>query len=195
MSYIDARMPERIAAGFRIGPDWSTLIVPMDNGREQRNKQWLYPKYRGTAQVGAFNAADRNALLGLFHVAGGRHKAFRVKDPTDWRVSNEPCAPVVGTSTPLQLARAYIFGTESSTRLIQAPHAGTVVVRKDGAPVTVTVDSLTGLVTPSSPWAAGVYTFDCDFDMWMRFDSDWGSFTAVANGVWTAEFDLVEVRR
>lgn len=195
MSVLDERMPERITAGFRIGPEAKTTVVTYANGREQRNRKWTFPKYRAEAQIGAFDNGDRQALLGLFHAAGGMHKAFRVKDPTDWLVVNEPCSPLVGTSTPLQLSRAYPFGVYAGRRLIQAPVNGTVVIRKDGTPVPVTVDHTKGLVTPEAPWAAGVYTFDCQFDIWMRFDADWCSFTAVSTDVWTANFGLVEVRR
>lgn len=195
MSVLDERMPERITQGFRIGPEAKTTIVPGQNGREYRNRDWLYPRYRAEAQVGAFTDEDRQALLGLFHAAGGRHKLFRVKDPTDWLVVNEPCAPLVGSSTALQLSRAYPFGGDAGRRLLQAPVNGTVVIRRDGAPVAVTIDHTKGLVTPDAPWEPGVYTFDCQFDIWMRFDSDWCSFTAVSRNVWTADFGLVEGRR
>lgn len=78
--------------------------------------------------------------------------------------------------------------------LIRAPVASTLVVYKDSSPVAVTVDDETGLVTPDATWAAGTYTFDCQYDRWVRFDSDWGAFTANAQGVWTADLELVEIR-
>lgn len=193
--FIDARMPTRLAAGFRIGPEQSVTIAKYANGREQRNKNWLYPLYRGEAQIGAFNQSDRASFRDLFMVAGGRHRAFRVTDPTDFTIYNQPCAPSIGTTTPLQLVRTSSYGGEGADRIIQATHAGTVVVKKDGVPVTITADDATGLVTPSANWAAGTYTFDCFFDIWMRFDSDWCSFTAATRDLWTADFGLVEVRR
>lgn len=196
MSYIDQRMPERISAGFTIGPEWSTLIVPLDNGREQRNRQWLYPKYRGRAGLGAFNAVDRQALIGLFFAAAGRANAFRVKDPTDYFVAGEQLAVSAGTSTPAQLSREREFGSVSTTMLIQAPVSGTTTIYRNGVAYTdCTIDYATGLVTPTTTWAAGTYTFDTQYDRWMRFDSDWAAFTAAARDVWSTEIELVEVRR
>jgi len=196
MSFINARMPERITAGFRIGPDWNTTVIRMDNGREQRNRNWRYPRYRGQANLGVFNATDRQDLMGLFMAAGGMHKAFRVRDPTDFRVANEPLAVLAGTDDPVQMAREYAFGPESTQVLIQAPVQGTTTIYKDGVAYTeCTVDYETGIVTPGTTWPAGTYTFTTQYDRWMRFDNDWGSFVANTVGVWTTDIELVEVRR
>lgn len=195
MSYIATELPRRIAAGFRGGPEWKTSIVRLDNGREARNKDWAYGRYRYVANFGAFNEADRTALVSLFHAAGGRFAAFLFRDPTDCVASGESISPSIGTTTPVQLKKTYAFGAASQVSLIQAPVAATVIVYKDGSPVTVTVDPLTGLVTPSGNWAAGTYTWSGQFCRWVRFDSDWGAFTANALGVWVADIDLVEVRR
>lgn len=192
---IDYRLPSRVAAGFKGGPEWETRMRALRSGRELRNRKWLYPRYRYTANIGAFNATDRQALIGVFMAAAGKHMLFRFKDPTDFIVAGEPLSPTIGTSAPVQLSRRYPFGPSSGVALLQAPVAGTLVVRLNGTPISVTVDTTTGIVTPGAPWAAGTYTFDCQYDRWVRFDSDWGAFTASAQGVWTAEIDLVEVLR
>lgn len=193
--YIDSRLPHRVEAGFRGGPEWMTRITTLRNGREVRNRMRAYPTFRYTASIGAFTAADRQALIDVFMATFGKHLCFRFRDPTDYRVTAEPLSPEIGTSTPVQLSRAYAFGPSTAVGLIQAPSSGTVVVYRNGSPVTVSVDHLTGLVTPSAPWAAGTYTFACQYDRWVRFDSDWGAFTAEASNVYTAELELVEVRR
>lgn len=196
MSFIDARMPERISTGFKIGPEWYTEVQPMENGREKRARKWLYPKYRGQANLGAFSATDRQALIGLFLAAGGKHKAFRVKDPTDFVVSSQAMTVPAGQSTAVQLVKTYTFGPTSTDVLVQAPVSGTVAILKDGSPYAdCTVDYATGLVTPTTTWASGTYTYSGQFDRWMRFDSDWGAFTATTPGIWTTDIDLVEVRR
>jgi hypothetical protein len=82
------------------------------------------------------------------------------------------------------LAKAYTFGSETAYRLIQAPITATL----SGAGA---VNMTTGVVTGASPGD----TWTGTFDVWMRFDSDWGAFTANAMGVWTADIELVEVRR
>lgn len=195
MAFIDTRMPRRIAAGFTVGPEWKTLVVPLDNGREQRNRQWLYPRWRGQGNMGSFKPADRQELMGMFVAVGGRLNAFRFFDPTDHSVEGEAIAPSIGTSSPVQLVRTYGFGSASAIVLIQAPVAGTVTVFRNGVAVSGTLDATTGLFTPAAPWVAGTFTWTGQYDRWMRFDSDWSAFTADALDVWTADIDLIEVRR
>lgn len=181
MSYISTRMPRRIASGFTLGPRWSTLLVDMDNGREQRNAQWLYPKWEGRGNMAAFDAADRQALIGLFMACRGKLHAFRVYDPTD---NTATAQPIVTVGAKKYLSKLYTFGSESASRLIQAPVTATL----SGAG---SVNMDTGEVTGSAPGD----TWTGTFDVWMRFDSDWGAFTAIRPDLWTADIELVEVRR
>lgn len=181
MAFISTRMPRRISAGFKLGPEWSTLVVPMDNGSEQRNAQWLYPKWRGEGNMGAFNASDQRALIGMFMACRGKLHVFRFYDPTENTATSQPLVSVGGVT---YLSKAYTFGSETAHRLIQAPVTATL----SGAG---SVDMDTGVVTGASPSD----TWTGTFDTWVRFDSDWGAFTANADGVWTADIQLVEVRR
>lgn len=195
--YINARLPRRIAAGFKVGPSFRTHVVTLDSGREQRNRQWRYPKWRGSGNMAAFTPADRQALISIFVAVGGQWGAFRFHDPTDHLAANESIAPAVGSSTPVQLVRSYVFpGSATAIEvLVQAPVAGTVTVYRDGMPVAGTLDDQLGLFTPSAPWAAGTYTWSGQYDRWMRFENDWGALTAAHDNVYTADIELVEVRR
>ncbi|KGQ19937.1 DUF2460 domain containing protein [Lysobacter dokdonensis DS-58] len=182
MAYLTTRMPERIAAGFVIGPRWQTLVVPLDNGREQRNAQWLFPKYEARANIGMFNAADRQAIRNLFMACRGRANPFRVRDPLDYTATAQPLYTVGGVT---YLARSYAYGGETAYRLIQAPVTATL----SGAG---SVDLTTGIVTGANPVAD---TWTGTFDIWMRFESDFGAITATTTNVQTADIELVEVRR
>lgn len=195
MSFINARLPRRITAGLRIGPEWKTRVTELDNGREVRNREWRYPRWRASGNMAVFTPDDRAALRHWFVAVAGKHQAFRVQDPVDHIAANEPIAPVIGTLTPVQLVKSYdIAGTGVGvSTLIQAPV--TAAVFREGSPVAVTVDEETGLVTPDAPWAAGTYTWTGEFDRWMRFDSDWGAVAAEAANVYTADIELIEVRR
>lgn len=194
MAYINTRLDECVAYGFSGGPAWNTLVVNMDNGREQRNGQWLYPKHRYSAQFMNVRPQARDEILNAFHAARGKLHAFRFKDWNDYTATSEAIAPAIGTSTAVQLVKSYTFGSEVSTRLIQAPVSGAVIY-KDGSPVSGTLDTATGLFTPSAPWAAGSYTWSGEFDVWVRFDSDYNAFTIGDWQAHTADIELVEVRR
>lgn len=175
-------MPEKLLTGFVIGPQWQTQVVPLDNGRETRNAEWLYPKYQARGNIAVFNAADRLSWRNLYMACRGRLHPFRVKDPLDYTATAQPLLTVGGVT---YLARSYTFGSETAYRLIQAPVTATL----SGAG---SVDLTTGIVTGADP---EVDTWSGTFDIWMRFDSDWNTVTAVTPDILTADIELVEVRR
>jgi uncharacterized protein (TIGR02217 family) len=196
MSFVNKRLPLRLGAGLRISPTWKTRVTMLDNGREVRNREWLYPIWRAWGSLGAFTPDDRVAMRRWFVAMAGRHMAFRVRDPLDFTATDEVIAPSIGTSTPVQLLKTFaIDGLAGVSVLIQAPVDGSVTVYRNGSPVTCTVDDETGLVTPAAPWAAGDYTWSGQFDRWMRFDSDENAVQANALNAYTADIELVEVRR
>lgn len=193
MAFINTRLDDCVAYGFSGGPEWNTTVVKMDNGTEQRNAQWLYPNHRYTAQYMNLRPEHRDTILGAFHACRGQLHVFRFKDWNDYQATNEPLAPSIGTMTPVQLIKTYVFGSEDSTRLIQAPVSATVF--RNGAPVSGSLDTSTGLFTPSSNWVAGTHTWSGEFDVWVRFESDFNAFTINNWQAHTADISLVEVRR
>jgi uncharacterized protein (TIGR02217 family) len=195
MSFINTRLSQAVAYGFTGGPEWSTQVVPMDNGREHRNAQWLYPRHRYSAQYNNLRPDARDIVLAAFHACRGQLHAFRFKDWNDFEAMNEPLAVVPGTATPVQLLKTYSFGGAATTRLIQAPVAGTVTVYADGVAVAGTLDAETGLFTPDAAWAGAVFTWSGEFDVWVRFASDYNAFTIGNWQAHTADIELVEVRR
>lgn len=200
MTYINHRLSDCVAQGFVGGPEWNTLVVALANGREQRNGQWLYPKHRYAAQYMHFQKPEQQEIIAAFHAARGQLHAFRFKDWNDYTAASDDGAwtavltPAIGTTTPAQLYKLYAFGSQTTLRKIQAP-VQTVVVKRNGVAVTVTVDYATGLVTPSSNWLAGSYTWEGEHDVWVRFASDYNAFTANTNNAATADIELVEVGR
>jgi len=192
MAFIDARLSTCVALGFSGGPGWSTLIVDLDNGREQRNAQWLYPKHRFNAEYLNFAETERMEILQAFHACRGQLHAFRFKDHNDYKADGESLSPAIGTSTPVQLTKTYAFGSQTAVRLITAPVAA--IVRNAGVSVAGSLAVNTGLFTPSSPWAAGTYTWDGTFDVWVRFASDYNAFTVGNKDAATADVELIEVR-
>lgn len=182
MAFIDERMPQRLLAGFIIGPNWKSTIVEGTNGWEYANSDWLPPKYQATGNLGALMPADQSALRNLFMACRGRTHAFRVRDPLDYIATAQPLVTVGGVT---YLSRTYPFGSESSYRLIQAPVTATL----SGAG---SVDLNTGVVTGADP---EVDTWTGTFDIWMRFTSDWNAVNAVTPNAVTAPIELIERRR
>lgn len=182
MSFIDARLDDCVAEGFIGGPEWSTLVTPLDNGREVRNAQWLYPRHRYSAQYMNLQSDARDEILAAFHACRGQLHAFRFRDWNDYTATDQP---LVNSGGVWRLAKEYAFGAESSIRLIQAPSS---VVLTGGAG---TIDMETGIYSGDG---TGV-TWSGEFDVWVRFESDYNAFTIGDWDAHTADVALVEVRR
>ncbi len=193
MAFIDQRLAACVAYGFSGGPEWQTQLVMLNNGREQRNADWLYPRHRYSAEFLNLSKEGRDAILAAFHACRGRLHVFRFKDWNDFTATDEPLAPTIGTSAPVQLLKQYSLGIETATRLIQAPVSA--IIRRNGESFAGTLDLATALFTPGTAWTAATYTWSGEFDVWVRFDSDFNVFTIGAPNAHTSQIDLVEVRR
>lgn len=189
MAYIDTRLSECVAYGFTGGPEWNTLVVMMDNGREQRNALWQYPKHRYAAQFMNLREDGRNNVLKAFHACRGQQHAFRFKDANDYRHDDGDGSPVfVQVGGVWRMAKQYTFGSEVSTRLIQAPVEGEIAL--SGGSLS-DLDFTTGIYDGD---ATGL-TWTGEFDVWVRFASDYNAFTIGSWNAHTADIELVEVRR
>ena len=196
MPYVDEYLPECVAYGFSGGPEWDTLITPRDNGRENRNRKRLYPKHRYSAAFQNLPEEGRDAVLTFFYAMAGRWGAFRLRDPNNHDLVNEPQAPNIGTSEPLQLTKAHTVGILGVTQLVMATVDGEFTMTKDGLPFTAfTIDHGRGLITPDAPWAAGTYLATGPFDIWVRFDSDFNAFSIDDLDAHNSAIELVEVWR
>lgn len=193
MARINERISECVSSQFTGGPRYRTDTVPLDNGRQVRNRRWLYPKHEYAAEFLNFNPEDRDEVLRFMHAAGGSWLAFRFKDWMDFSASAEPLSPEIGTSNAVQLTKTYVAGAHSSERIIQAVVSATVFA--DGLAVSGTMDMELGLFTPDEPWVAASYTWSGEFDVWVHFTEDYNPFTATDINHWTAQVTLEEDRQ
>lgn len=192
MAFIDTRLNDRYRYGFVGGPAWNTLDVRMASGRSRRKKLWSMPHHRYTANYATLNEAEKNDLLHAFMVSGGAFSAFRFKDWNDHTALNELIGVGDGTSTPMQLVKTYTFGPATFIRPITLP-LGAVVRDSDGNTLTVTVNPLTGVVTPSSPWPNLKSIFwTGQFDVRVKFKDDFNPFTSAASNVRECVVELEE---
>ena len=167
----DVRFPDAIARGATGGPEYSTDIVSVASGFEQRNVNWQASRARYDIGTGIRTREQMAEVIAFFRARKGRAYGFRFRDWTDFEATDQG---LVGTNDPLvwKLAKTYPSGPSADLRLITKPETGSVVVRVSGAPAPgVSIDHLTGLVTfPSAP-SAQPYA-DFRFDVPCRFDTD-----------------------
>lgn len=196
---INTRFTTCLAYGFTSGPEYNTDITEMQNGGDQRNAKWLWPRYRASCEI--MNQPDeaKQEALAFFHVCMGRNFPFRFRDWGDYNFVDEQnptqiITPTIGTTTPVQLYKTYSLagGLYTKQRKIMAPVGDTIVIRRNGIPVTVTIDEETGQATPSVNWAAGTYTVEGEFDLWVNFDSDYNAFSIQTMSAFSSTLDIVE---
>jgi uncharacterized protein (TIGR02217 family) len=196
VGYIDKRLSLSVSSGFTGGPEFKTNIQTLNSGREIRNKDWKYPKHHYTANIAALNAAQLTELRSLFYACAGQWGAFRFRDAVDFEATLELLAVDAGTKNPVQLVKTYAFGTQSAVRLIQAPVSGSVTVydSDESTPIAGSLDSTTGIFTPTSNWPHSTACWSGYFDVWVRFTSDWNAFSATRTTLGSADVELLEVQ-
>lgn len=195
MTFINYRLNPRCSAGFQGGPEFSTREIELKSGISDFIARWSMPRFKFVADyLELVNAGTGGDIYNAFMAAGGRDASFRMKDWNDFQVEGQSLGTGDGTSTPIQLIKVYPFGPTSRTRHIKLPL--NVVVTENGTPKTVTVDPLTGIVTPSGTWTNGAaLAWTGQFDVRVRFGQDYYPFTRVAMKISQCTVDLVEDKR
>jgi uncharacterized protein (TIGR02217 family) len=190
--FLDISFPPYVARGATGGPTFSTNVVTLASGSEQRNILWANARGRWNISTGIRTRAQMLDVIAFFHVAKGRGYSFRFKDWNDYEASGVAMAEV--TSTVWQLVKRYNIAGFEHVRTITKPVLGTVAVEIGGSPVVpADIDHLTGKVTFSSaPGSAPTASFE--FDVPARFDTD---HLPVQANAWdqqiVSQIDLVEV--
>lgn len=196
MSFLETRLSEKIAYGFEAVPGYSTRITTLDNGNEYRNANWVKAKRRYRARFDLFTPAMFAEMLAAFHACKGALIGFRFKDFTDYTATAEALGIAPAGSTPVQLVKTYGFGVAATTRTIKKPVAGTVTVYQNGVAKAGTLDTTTGIFTPTTAWTgSAVLTWSGEFDVPVRFASDDFPATYEQFRFISADLQLIELFR
>lgn len=171
MAFLETpRFPDLLARGLTCGPQFSTRVVVLRSGAEQRNANWSRVRWRADAASAVRTGDDFAELEKFFYAVAGRLHGFRVRDYGDYTHASAGGSPLlqpldasgyaigtvgVGYGVPvLQLVKRYTAGALSHDRWITKPVSGGVALTRAGSPVTLgagagnaAVDATTGRVT------------------------------------------------
>lgn len=196
MPFIDARINQDKEFGFVGGPEFNTEKRRLKSGHTKRRRIWDYPIHRFTADYATFDADERDLFLNFFMVAAGSWAAFRFRDKNDYRAIDQPIGLGDGTSNPLQLVRVYqIPGVGMSlTRPINLP-LNPVITNSLDEVIPATVDLLTGLATPTSPWPMdAVLKWNGEFDVRVCLAADFNPLNRIEGDIDEVMIELEEDR-
>ena len=197
-SFAEIRFPPEISYGATAGPEFSTTVITVRSGAEQRNRNWAAARLRFDASTGIKTRAQAEAIIAFFRARGGRAQGFRFKDWSDYRAVAQTLGTGDGARETFQLIKRYVSGAEEDIRLITKPVAGSVKVYLNGTPQPSgwSVDTTSGLVTfTSAPANGAVISADFEFDVPVRFDTDRLEFRLETHDlmVWE-QIPIIEVR-
>jgi uncharacterized protein (TIGR02217 family) len=176
MAFQERQFPPTISFGAIGGPGFSTDVVTVSSGAEQRNRKWSEMRHGYEVSQAIKKKSDFAAVRAFFLSVGGRADGFRFKDWADFECSITEGVVVGLTSTTFQLYKRYASGAVSVDRKITKPIAGGLVVTNSGAALTLTtdytLDTTTGVLTTTTPKTAANLRWDGEFDVPARFDVD-----------------------
>ena len=181
----DVLFPLRLARGAVGGPHRRTDVIALANGREVRIAALAGSRRRWEVASAMIDRAAIADIIAFFEARRGRLHGFRFRDPGDDRSAPagfppSPSDQILGTgdgaNRTFQLAKHYGDGAGHSTRTIQLPWPGSVVVAVGGAvlaPANWTLATTGGLLTLATAPAPGLQvTAGFRFDCAARFDTD-----------------------
>lgn len=204
MARIAKVLDEEVDYGFEGGPGYSTGLVDLENGFEDRDSEWKYPKHEYSASFGDIDDPDRDAIIATFHTVRGRRHSFLFKDWNDYTATLAPLqvtAEYFGTTNPVQLYKTYTFmnapydpAEPYTIRPVQALKEAVIYAADQVTEIPGTLNLLTGQFTPTDPWADAVteYYWSGEFYVWVRFDADYNPMTINSWRANTAQVSLVE---
>jgi uncharacterized protein (TIGR02217 family) len=173
MTFTETRLDLGYDFGTVGGPQFSTTIIVLGSGYEQRNSNWS--EARSKWQIGdrIYSRSELNYLINFFRGVRGAATGFRFKDWSDYQGINELIGVGNGWQREFQLRKTYTINDQSSTRNIKKPVSGKTTISVAGTPVIrgVSVDTTTGIITFTSP-PTGNITASFEFDVPVRFEQD-----------------------
>lgn len=199
MNFIETQFPSEISYGASGGPSYSTDIVSMFSGHEQRNSNWKNARAKYNISTGVRTEEQWQVLISFFRGCKGKAIGFRFKDWSDYKVSRQRIAISDGVKTEFQLIKTYSSGDNVITRKITKPVVNTVKLYQQSnlrGILDYVVDHTTGIITfAEAPSAGMIIMADFEFDVPVRFDTDelQLSIDNFNSGSWSG-INLVEIR-
>lgn len=192
--HLDAYITPCPTFGWEGGPEFLTEIVPLRNGREVRTARWDRVRHKFTAPYMNITKEDFRAIKQMHLVCRGMLHAFRWRDQLDYQADNEIFGTGDGVEDTFQLGKFSILDGVEYYREVFAL-VDTPVITVNGTPTTAfSVNLRTGeVVFDAPPAAAAVLRWTGEFDIWVRFNSDYLPFSLDNPDATNGAIELLEV--
>jgi len=176
MAFHEVLFPVGISYGAIGGPRFSTTLVELKSGFEQRNIDWTQARLEWNITQGLKDLSDAATLVAFFRAREGRGHGFRYFDHLDFEILGPQ---TIGTGdaakTVFQIFKRYTSGSIDYDRTIKKLVTGKTRVFLDAVEQFsgFTVQDNAGTVTFSSPPGGGVIVaILTEFHTPVRFNVD-----------------------
>ncbi|WP_417283751.1 DUF2460 domain-containing protein [Comamonas sp.] len=172
MAFFEELFPARISQDAEGGPRFITSKAYSAAGQRIANREATYPLHEYSIAHPPRSQEDFEALRAFFYVVGGDADAFRFKDWSDFRATQENSNLTRIAGDQFQLNRLYIFGTRTFVRPISKPMNGVIVWRNHGgvwSQASAVVNTATGRVTVSGHSDGDIYVWEGMFHVPVAF--------------------------
>jgi uncharacterized protein (TIGR02217 family) len=168
-SFDDVRFPLALGKDAEVIAEHQTAVLTSAAGHEKRNAGWAEARARYDVGPGVRSEADIAALLGFFRARMGPARAFRLRDPFDWRGEGE----VLGTGDGATMRFALVKRYGEVARRITRPVAGSVrVFVGDTETSSFTLEAGGYVAFDVAPATEAAVSASFDFDVAVRFAED-----------------------
>jgi uncharacterized protein (TIGR02217 family) len=203
------RFPDTIGVHSTGGTHFTTDVVVLKSGFEQRNARWSTPLHSYDVASGIKNEADLSIMMHFFNSVRGRFIGFRFKDWLDYSSASilgksiTATDQVIGTGDgekrEFAFIKTYATGALSHVRRIQKPVENTIMVAINGVmDHRFTVNTVTGMavlsVADDPPSRGDTITAGFEFDVPCRFDTDQLTIGLHHQTLGSFTIPLVEIR-
>ncbi len=192
MNFHDVNPPKYVEI-FAVGSSgFSTSLATTKSGREVRNSDSQLPLRRYVLKDCMLSHTQFESFNSFFKARAGQRFSFKLRDPFDHKVVDQPIATGDGARQRFQLQKTYADPVAPWVRRITKPVFETIRLSVDGQPVDVQMFSAKGVVTLAQILPQGkVLRADFDFDVVVRFAQD--SFTYGFNSDGTIGLENIEL--
>lgn len=175
---------------------FSTDIVELKNGYEQRNASWMDGRHKFSVHLEIRDAREIELLYNFFRIHRGRAIGFRFRDWSDWYAEEQMIGVTSSGSNIFQLVKSYEFQGIRYTRKITLPVLERFCLTVGGQKCDdFELDQQTGILKLKSSVEPNLEvraTFN--FDVPVRFEMDELLLKSTEMRQATFEVEMIEVR-
>ncbi len=194
MSFHDIRI--EFIETFAVGrPEFTTSCVSTISGREVRRLDRAHARHRFLIKSCCLSSTEFEQFNTFFRARRGGSFAFRFRDYSDYKVTNQLIAKGDGKMQQFQLIKLYEDKIAPYMRKINRPIEGSEEFFVNDILTSVKVDYSSGMISLPKPLEEDqILTGSFDFDVAVRFSKDSFEYHYTADGsIELSQIELLEV--